>query len=375
LPGTRRPTDWERSTKGLEGAPWITADMSYRRPVLVEVGGFDERFPRAFREDADLALRVTAAGYRVVDGARTLAHPVRPADDWASVRQQAGNADDMLMARLHGRTWRQRAGTPRGRRPRHVAVTAAAGVALGMAARRHWLPAGVAAAAWAAGTAELAWARIAPGPRDRAEVRRMLLTSAVIPLAATWHTARGAWRHRNALPWRGAPEAVLFDRDGTLVHDVPYNGRPELVDPVSGAGEALDRLRRAGVRVGLVTNQSGVATGRITAAQVEAVNGRVEAQLGPFDTVQWCPHGPDDGCSCRKPAPGLVLTALEQLAVRADRCVLVGDIGTDVRAAEAAGCVGVLVPTPQTSPDDVERAPIVHRDLGSAVTAILGGHW
>ena len=236
----------------------------------------------------------------------------------------------------------------------------------------------VAAAAglgWLAGTAELAWARIAPGPRDRDEVRRMLLTSAAIPLAAAWHSARGAWRHRSARPWRGLPELVLFDRDGTLVHDVPYNGDPALVAPVAEARESLDRLRRLGIRVGLVSNQSGVGSGRISVEQVEAVNRRVEAALGPFDTVQWCPHGADEGCSCRKPAPGMVLQALEEIGAQPDRCVLVGDIGTDVRAAEAAGCVGMLVPAPETSPEDVARASIVHADLGSAVSAILGGRW
>ncbi len=168
---------------------------------------------------------------------------------------------------------------------------------------------------------------------------------------------------------------MLFDRDGTLVHDVPYNGRPELVDPVPGAADALDRLRTAGVRVGLVTNQSGVASGRLTTAQVEAVNRQVEAELGPFDTVQWCPHGPDDGCACRKPAPGMLLRALDEIGVDPGRCVLVGDIATDVQAAEAAGCVGMLVPAPQTSPEDVAGAAIVHRDLDAAVTAMLGGRW
>jgi GT2 family glycosyltransferase len=66
LPTARRPTDWERSTAGLVTAPWITADMTYRRSALSAVGGFDERFPRAFREDSDLALRVQAAGGRLV---------------------------------------------------------------------------------------------------------------------------------------------------------------------------------------------------------------------------------------------------------------------------------------------------------------------
>jgi histidinol-phosphate phosphatase family protein len=375
LPTTRRPTDWERSTRGLEDAPWITADMSYRRAVLAELGGFDERFPRAFREDADLALRVLAARHELVRGRRAVTHPVRATDDWVSIRQQAGNADDMLMARLHGRAWRRRAGTPSGRRRRHAAVTLAGVMAIGFAASRRWRPAGLALCGWVAGTAELACARIAPGPWDRDEVRRMVLTSAVIPAAATWQSLRGAWQHRRAQPWRGAPDVVLFDRDGTLVHDVPYNGRPELVRTVPGASDALDRLRGAGVRVGLVTNQSGVGRGLLTLEQVDAVNRRVEAELGPFDTVQWCPHAPDEQCSCRKPAPGMVVRACADVGADPGRCVLVGDIGADVRAVEAAGGVGILVPTAVTRRAEVDAATRVHPDLGSAVTAILGGRW
>ncbi|HEV3496409.1 MAG TPA: glycosyltransferase, partial [Actinomycetes bacterium] len=66
MPSGRRPTDWERNVRGLETARWATADMAYRRSVLEEVGGFDERFHRAYREDADLGLRVVRAGYRIV---------------------------------------------------------------------------------------------------------------------------------------------------------------------------------------------------------------------------------------------------------------------------------------------------------------------
>src|SRR5687767_12271135 len=142
LPSDRRPTDWERNVAGLATARWATADMVYRRAVLEAVGGFDERFPRAYREDADLALRVRAAGWRLAQGGRTAAHPVRPADRWISVRQQAGNADDALMRALHGSGWRARAGVPRGRRTRHVAVTAAAALAAAsLLARRRWLAA------------------------------------------------------------------------------------------------------------------------------------------------------------------------------------------------------------------------------------------
>jgi HAD superfamily hydrolase (TIGR01662 family) len=375
LPGHRRPTDWERSTAGLAGATWITADLSYRRSALSAVGGFDERFPRAFREDADLGLRVTATQGEIVTGERSITHPVRPADDWASLRQQAGNADDFLMRAVHGPAWRTRARAPRGRRPRHVAVSAAAAVALGGLLTGHRRLAAAAGLGWLTGTAELAWARIRPGPRDRHELRRMLLTSAAIPLAATWHSARGAWLHRHAGPWPGLPELVLFDRDGTLVHDVPYNGDADLVAPVDGARAALDRLRRVGVRVGLVSNQSGVGSGRITREQVDAVNERLQTLVGPFDVVRFCPHDRDDGCTCRKPAPGMVTDACAALGVEVSRCVVVGDIGTDVVAAEAAGARAVLVPTSATRAEEVAAAGTVAADLPTAVDAILAGQW
>jgi HAD superfamily hydrolase (TIGR01662 family) len=373
LPADRRPTDWERSTAGLEGAAWITADMAYRREALASVGGFDERFPRAFREDADLAVRVKVSGGRLVTGNRHVLHPVRPAGPWASIRAQAGNADDVLMRRLHGRAWRARAQAPVGRRNRHLAVTACAGLVPLLAVTGHRRAAAGAATAWALGTAELARARIAPGPRTWDEVVRMLMTSAAIPPAATWHTLRGLVRHRRPAPWHGVPEAVLLDRDGTLVHDVPYNGEADRVRPVDGAREALDRLRAAGVRLGVVTNQSGVARGLLTREQVDEVNQRVSDLLGPFDTWQVCTHGLDEDCRCRKPAPGMVEAACADLGVPPERCAVVGDIGADVEAALATGATPVLVPTAATRPDEVAAAPCRARDLSSAVDLLLAG--
>lgn len=172
LPEDRAPTDWERNVSGLQTSAWITADMIYRRPVLEEIGGFDERFRRAYREDSDLALRVLAAGWNIRSGSRRIVHPVRRAGPWISVRLQAGNADDVLMYALHGRNWRERARAPRGRWPYHLATVACF-------------------AAWAALTADFAWRRIAPGPRTPKEVGTVLATSAVIPFAAVYHRMRG----------------------------------------------------------------------------------------------------------------------------------------------------------------------------------------
>src|SRR3954469_13267867 len=375
LPDDRRPTDWERGTAGLATSSWITADLVYRRAALAAVGGFDERFPRAFREDSDLALRVMDTGSRLVRGQRWITHPVRPVDRWVSVRVQAGNADDVLMRRLHGPDWRRRADAALGRRPQHLAITAAGLAAVALAAARKPRAAGLAAGAWLAGTAEFAWRRIAPGPRTRDEVTTMALTSAAIPALATWHWLSGVVRHRAVRPWRGLPDLVLFDRDGTLVHDFPYNGDPNWVRPVDGAREALDRLRARGVRVGVVSNQSGVARGLITTGQVEACNARLEELLGPFDVIRYCPHGPDDGCACRKPAPGMVKDACAELGVDPARTLVIGDIGADVEAAVAAGGTGILVPTPVTRRSEVTAAAHRAETLTAAVDDVLAGNW
>ena len=166
---------------------------------------------------------------------------------------------------------------------------------------------------------------------------------------------------------------MLFDRDGTLVVDVPYNGDPDAVVLMPGAREALARLREEGIPTALVSNQSGVARGLIDRDQVDAVNARVEELLGPVGPKAICPHGPGDGCACRKPAPGLVLRAAEALGVAPEDCVVVGDIGADMGAAEAAGARGVLVPTPVTRREEVEAAPQVAGSLADAIDLILAG--
>ncbi|WP_261165090.1 HAD family hydrolase [Microbacterium sp. Marseille-Q6965] len=165
--------------------------------------------------------------------------------------------------------------------------------------------------------------------------------------------------------------AVLFDRDGTLVEDVPYNGDPALVRLMPTAEAAIARARGAGVRIGVVSNQSGVARGLITPAQVAAVNARIEELLGPFDAWCWCPHGPEDRCACRKPAPGLVLDACARLGVAPAEAVMIGDIGADVEAASAAGARAVLVPTPVTRLEEIDAAPRVAPDLDTAVREAL----
>lgn len=380
LPAHRSPTDRERNVAGLATARWITADMAVRRTALSDVGGFDERFPRAYREDSDLALRLMDAGWDLTVGGRSVDHPVGDADWAVTIRQQRGNADDALMRRIHGIDWRQRAEAPRGGLRRHVATTATLAAAPTAALARRPRTAALLALGWAAQWARFGWERIAPGPRTPTEVAAMAATSAAIPPVATAWATYGRLRARRLAPsgpvdrWSTRrPQAVLFDRDGTLVEDVPYNGDPARVRPVEGAREALDRLRDAGVRIGLVSNQSGVARGLLTTQQVEAVNDRVTELLGPLDTVHWCPHGPDEACPHRKPSPGMITDAAQALGVDVTCCAVVGDIGSDVEAALAAGARAVLVPTDTTRTEEVADAPEVAGSLAVAVDALLGG--
>jgi Glycosyl transferase family 2 len=215
LPAGRPATDWERNVAGLEGAPWITADLVVRRAALEHVGGFDDRFARAYREDTDLALRLLDGGWRLELGHRRVRHPVRPADWWASVRLQRGNADDVLLERLHGQAWRERLGAHPGARSSYPATLAAglAGVAALAAGRRR--VAALAAAVWAGRTACFAWRRIGPGPRTGREVATMVVTSMAIPPAATWHRARGWIRWRSVERARVRP---LPDRPASGTH-------------------------------------------------------------------------------------------------------------------------------------------------------------
>ena len=169
------------------------------------------------------------------------------------------------------------------------------------------------------------------------------------------------------------PEAVLFDRDGTLIADVPYCADPARVRPVPAARTALRLLRQAGIPTGVVTNQSGIARRLISDDQAHRVNERVEQLLGPFAVWEMCPHGESDRCTCRKPRPGMVLSAAARLGVPPQRVAVIGDIASDVEAARAAGALGVLVPTPATRHDEVAGATVRHDDLVAAVRWLLGG--
>jgi D-glycero-D-manno-heptose 1,7-bisphosphate phosphatase len=141
--------------------------------------------------------------------------------------------------------------------------------------------------------------------------------------------------------------AVFLDRDGTLIEDTGYPRDPEAVRLLEGAPEALAALRRAGFALVLVSNQSGIGRGIVTQEEADAVHDRVVRELlahgVELDDVRYCPHTPEDACSCRKPAAGLLLDSARELGLDLARSFMVGDKPSDVEAGRAAGCRTVLL--------------------------------
>ena len=144
--------------------------------------------------------------------------------------------------------------------------------------------------------------------------------------------------------------AVFLDRDGVIIENrSDYVKSWEEVRFLPGALEALRRLSRTEYALVLVTNQSSVGRGIISLDQAMGINRRivaeVEAQGGRIDASYLCPHRPDEGCSCRKPAPGMLLRAAEELELDLKRSYAIGDAISDIEAAWAAGVRGILVLT------------------------------
>jgi hypothetical protein len=189
-------SDRQADTAKLATAQWITADMAYRRTALVATGGFDERFPRAYREDVDLAYRITEGCGAIVSGRRRTVHPPREQSHWECLRAQRGNADDALLRRLYGPRWRERLNLRRGHLPEYAALVACAG----LAAVRPWrVPA---LTAWLAGTAGFTLYRLRQAPGERDHLARLFTTSALIPPLAIGYRIAGRLRHRSVKPQR-----------------------------------------------------------------------------------------------------------------------------------------------------------------------------
>jgi len=176
---------------------------------------------------------------------------------------------------------------------------------------------------------------------------------------------------------------VILDRDGTLNYESDeYIKSPEEWKALPGALEAVGRLNHAGYHVVLATNQSGLGRGLMDVASLNAIHKQMFKQLaavgGRIDAIFYCPHTPEDACTCRKPLPGLLDRVAERFGIDIKDVPFVGDSLRDMQAAEAAGCVPHLVltgksealrgsPLPPTFPERTQT----HTDLHAFVDVLL----
>ena len=166
--------------------------------------------------------------------------------------------------------------------------------------------------------------------------------------------------------------AVFLDRDDTIVADVGYAHSPDQMRLLPGAAEAISEFKRRGYLVVLITNQSGVGRGYFTEADLHAIHEKLQADLADadaeLDAIYYCPHLPPEhedsvgACDCRKPKPGMIMEAAEDLNIDLERSYMIGDSKTDVQAGRAAGCRTGLVRSAKTLENDC-GADLVVEDL------------
>ena len=177
----------------------------------------------------------------------------------------------------------------------------------------------------------------------------------------------------------GARRWLILDRDGVINRDSDaYIRSPDQWQPIAGALNALARLHRAGFGLTVATNQSGIGRGYFDVAALDAIHAKmraaIEAAGGYVSTIAYCPHRPDAGCDCRKPAPGLLLRLMTQCGFAPGNAVMVGDAERDLQAARRAGVAGLVVGERATELAHTFGVP-GFADLAAAADWLLGGHW
>jgi D-glycero-D-manno-heptose 1,7-bisphosphate phosphatase len=170
------------------------------------------------------------------------------------------------------------------------------------------------------------------------------------------------------------PSAVFIDRDGTIMKDLHYVSRPEQVELIGGAGEAIARVNSLLIPVVMVTNQSGIGRGYFTIADYDRVNSRLAEELAKhgarIDASYYCPHPPEAHCECRKPGDLLFRQAAADLGFDLRRALLIGDRQRDIEPGVGLGALASLVPASDTPADEVTWArshAFVDESLGAAL--------
>ena len=168
--------------------------------------------------------------------------------------------------------------------------------------------------------------------------------------------------------------AIFLDRDGTLMEDPGYVGDPALVRVLPGVPEALRRLKDQGYQLVIITNQSGIARGKFTLADFEAVQTRLleKLGLGLIDATYMCPDGPAGESGRRKPSPAMILEAARDLRLDLDRSWMIGDKDIDVQCGVTAGVRTILVRSGEGASATGEGATAIVADLAESVEVVLG---
>ncbi len=170
--------------------------------------------------------------------------------------------------------------------------------------------------------------------------------------------------------------AALIDRDGTIIHDPGYLSDPMGVTLLPGAVEGLRALHDAGLLLVLVSNQAGIGRGYYDERALTAVHERLAGLLRQrgvaLDAAYYCPHAPWDRCGCRKPQPGMLMRAEEELGVDLARSWMVGDNLSDIGAGFSAGCTTILLADDAPSVALEQALPdVVMPDLRAAARWIV----
>lgn len=138
--------------------------------------------------------------------------------------------------------------------------------------------------------------------------------------------------------------AVFLDRDGTINEDIGYLGEVEKLKIFPGVIPALSLLKEKGFLLFIVTNQSGLGRGLFKTEALEKIHKKIE-ELFSFDGIYYCPHLPDENCSCRKPHPKMVLDVADKFKVNLKESFVIGDKLSDIEMGQRAGCRSILVLT------------------------------
>lgn len=167
---------------------------------------------------------------------------------------------------------------------------------------------------------------------------------------------------------------IFFDRDGTINTEVDYLSSPEELELIPGAAEAIRGANELGVKVFIITNQSGISRRLFTEADLKKIHSRLEEMLlrrgAKVDAIYYCPHHPESGfppynieCECRKPSTGMLRAAAKEFGVDLPRSFVIGDKLVDVMAGENAGCTSILVLTgygAAEKEDCIKRTNVAH---------------